>query len=223
VIRRVLWLPWIALASAVFIVSPAPASIVDIGGDPIYVEQDVFSVAQWSLTLTSFVFDETSDSLPAGIDSLNPGETAFVYFLDMSNSSATSVTNFSVGNPEQLPVNTVGWLGPADVVPTVNGSPTTDTFQDPYLYGYSGPAQATVYTYSGDFFDPWCTLDPNEYSLVYYIAESGWTWVSATASSQGASANQLVPGPGSTGVVPEPSLLIGSLLGLGLLLRLRKR
>jgi len=190
---------------------------VDIGGDPIHVEQDTFSADNWALDVTSFVFDWTSESLPAGVPDLNPDETLFVYFLDMVNSEPTSVNNFNVGNPNLFPVFCVGWLGPTWVVPEVDGSPTTDSFEDPYLYGYSGPAQAAVYTFSGDFFDPWCTLDPHEYSLVYYVAKSGWTLVPGTASGGGLSDNELVPGPGA--VIPEPSLVIAGLVGLAAALR----
>lgn len=217
VIRNALSCSWFALA--IFITGSAFASIVDIGGDPVYTQQDVFTADDWAVTVTSFVYDSTSSSLPAGIGSLDPEETLFVYFLDMENGMPVSVNNFNVGNPDEMPVSTVGWLGPLWVIPVVDGNPTTDTFQDPYLYGYSGPAQATVYTFSGNLFDPWCTLDPNEYSLVYFIAQSTWGPVSATISGGGVSDNQMLPGP----AIPEPSLLIGGFFGLGLLLRLRRR
>jgi len=203
-----------------FLAASAYATTVDIGGDPIHVQQDLFSADDWALEVTSFVFDSTSATLPLGVPELNAGETLFVYFLDMVNDEPTSVNNFNVGNPELYPVSSVGWLSPTWVIPVVDGNPTTDDFEDPVLYGYSGPAQATVYTFYGDFFDPYCTLDRDEYSLVYYISQSGWTLVPGTASGGGLSDNQLLPGPGA---IPEPSLIIAGLLGLGLLVKLRKR
>jgi len=202
------------------ITGSAPASIVDIGGAPIYTEQDTFTQDSWAVTVTSFVFDATSASVPTGIAPLNSGETLFVYFMDMDNAEPTSVSNFSVGNPDMLPVKTVGWLGPLSIVPVVDGSPTTDTFQDPYLYGYSGPASSTIYSYFGNFFDPFVTLDPGEYSVVYFIAESTWQLVDGTATGAGISDNRIVPGPA---IIPEPSLLAAGLLGLGMLLKLRRR
>ncbi|MBN1918164.1 MAG: PEP-CTERM sorting domain-containing protein [Verrucomicrobia bacterium] len=207
-------------AAALSIAGSAAATTADIGGDPIHVQQDTFAADNWVMEVTSFVFDYSSSSLPAGVPELNEGEALFVYFLDMDNSVSTSTNNFNVGNPNLYPVSSVGWLSPLWVVPVVDGSPTTDTFQDPYLYGYSGPAQATVFTFSGNFFDPWCTLDPNEYSLVYYVAQSGWELVPGTVSGGGVSDNELLPGPGET-IVPEPSILV--LLGVGVLATIRSR
>jgi len=209
----------ILTAAAVFTTIQAFGTTVDIGGDPIHVEQDVLAADNWAMEVTSFVYDFTSASLPAGVPELKVNETLFVYFLDMNNALPTSTNNFNVGNPDQFPVVCVGWLSPLWVVPVVDGNPTTDTFQDPYLYGYSGPAKATVYTYSGNFFDPYCTLDPPEYSLVYYVARSGWQLTSGTVSGGGMSDNDLVPGPGP--VIPEPSVL--ALLGIGALAAIRLR
>lgn len=207
-----------AILTAIIFIVTVPASGLpapDIGGDPIYTQaNDDFSGLQtdWALTVYSYVFDNTSSSLPGNL-ALDPGEMLFMYLLFGHDTTATvSVDYFSVGNPHLAPINTVGWI--TDVVPS---GYNVDDHQDPYLYGYSGPAQAVIYTYSGNFFDPWCTLDPGEYSLVYYIAVApGYTQVSASASGGGVGDNGFLPGP-----IPEPATVL--LLGLGALALLRKR
>jgi hypothetical protein len=205
----------VVLAVIVFIggvSSTAVAVNPDIGGDPVYTEEDLFSAGSWQMTVYSYVFDNTSTSLP-GVLELDPGEMLFMYLLDVPLASGTSIEHFSVGNPELMEINTVGF---EDVVVPV-GYETTP-FDDPYIFGYSGPAEATVYTYFGDFFDPWCTLDPGEYSLDYYIAvSSDYGPVNATADSEGLGSTQSVPGP----AVPEPTTLC--LFGLGALALLRRR
>ncbi len=213
-------LPLAGVVLLIAICATASATVVDIGGDPVYVQQDLFQADEWAVEVTSFVFDNSSASLPLGVPELNVGDTLFAYFLDMDNTVATSVNNFNVGDPDLYPVSSVGYLGPLWIVPIVDGSPTTDGFEDPYLFGFSGPAQTVVYTYYGDFQDPYCTLDPSEYSLVYYVAQSGWSLVPGTVSGGGVSDNKMIPGPG---LIPEPSLVAAGLIGLGLLLKLRRR
>ncbi len=170
----------------------------DIGGTPIHTEMDTFSNgALWGMTTWSYVYDADS-VLPSGF-ALGAGEMLFAYLLDADEALTVSIDTFSVGNPEMTPVTSVGYET-SIVPPGYDGG----AVEEPYLYGYSGPAQATIYTYAGDFSDPFSTLDPGEWSLVWYITEAPtWTLGSATASGAGIGDNQLVP----VGAIPSPGVL----------------
>ena len=183
-----------------------------IGGDPIYTREDIFSAGGWAMTVYSYVFDETSSSLPGSL-ALDPGEMLFMYLLDVPLASSTSIDHYTIGNPSLMAINECGFEN--TIVP-LGYELRTD--EDPYDYRYSGAAQATVFTYFGNVSDPWCTLDPDEYSLVYYIAVSDvYGPVPATANSAGFGSTRAVPGP----AVPEPATIC--LLALGTLVVLRKR
>jgi hypothetical protein len=184
----------------------------DIGGTPIHSEIDYFTGGPWGLYVSSYVFDEGS-TLPDDFSYvLQPGEMLFVYLLDGDDDLNVSVDTFSVGNPYVATIGTVGFED--NVVP--DGF-DIDLYQDPYLYTYSGPAQATVYTYAGDPFDPFSTLDPDEWSLVYYVADSpSYDFGPATASGAGLQDTQQVPVP-----IPAPAGL--ALLGLAGLAASRRR
>jgi len=179
----------------------------DIGGMPIHTQENEFSDGSlWGMTVWSYVFDADS-ALPEGFI-LDPGEMLFAYFLDGDDTKEVSVDSFSVGNPNLMPITSVGFE--TGIVPS--GYDAEDV-EEPFLFGYSGPAQATIYTYSGDMSDPFSTLDPQEWSLVWYIAEAPtWSLGSATASGAGISDNHDLPVP--TVPSPGPVVLLGLAAGL---------
>ena len=182
------------------------------GSDPIYTQTDIFSAGDWAVTVYSYVYDTTSTKLP-GTYALAQGEMLFMYLLDhIIEPSSTSVDHFTVGNPFEYSITDIGYE--QGIVPA--GYDGGD-FDEPYIYGYSALAKESTFTYYGDFGDPWVTLDPGEYSLVYYIAECDqYGGVPGSILSGGQSDTQFVPGP-----IPEPTTLC--LLGLGALALLRKR
>lgn len=184
----------------------------DIGGTPIHSEIDYFTGGPWGLYVSSYVFDYDSDLPPNFGPVLDPDEMLFVYLLDGDDPMGVSVDTYSVGNPNLAEINTVGWTD--DVIPP--GFLLVD-YQDPFAYSYSGPAQASVYTFSGDPNDPYCTLDPDEWSMVWYVAVApAWTEGPASASGGGIGDTQFVPVP-----VPAPGAL--TLLGMAAFFGARRR
>jgi len=184
----------------------------DIGGTPIHSEIDYFTGGPWGLYVSSYVFNYDSELPPDFGPVLDPDEMLFVYLLDGDDPMQISVDTFSVGNPNLAAINGVGWSD--NVVP--EGFFLVD-FQDPFSYSYSGPAQASVYTYSGDPNDPYCTLDPDEWSIVWYVAVAPlWEEGPASASGGGIGDTEYVPVP-----LPAPGAL--ALLGLAGLLGGRRR
>jgi hypothetical protein len=184
----------------------------DIGGSPLYTQFDYFTSGPWGLYVSSYVFTEGNEPDDLGYE-LQSGEMLFAYFLDGDDDMDVSVDTFSVGNPFEMAI--FGVLYEDNIVPPGYDG---NLYQAPYLYTYSGPAQATVYTYAGDPFDPSSTLDPDEWSLVYYVSDaSTWDLGPATASGAGLQDTQYVPVP----AVPGPASL--ALLGLAALLSTRRR
>jgi len=208
----------VILAAIGFIVG-VPTNVLainpSIGGDPVHTEEDYFSAGEWGMTAYSYVFDDTSASVPdlfEGFSGLDPGEMLFVYMLEPNPETEPSISYFAVNNQELVSIYAVGWS-----VRVVPSGYIVDNHQDPFVFTYSGPVEATVFNYTGNPFDTTCPLDPGEYSLVYYFAlADSYGSVSATVDSQGHGNTQLVPGP-----VPEPTTIC--LLGLGALALLRKR
>jgi hypothetical protein len=201
-----------SLVAALCAVTGSTSAQPDIGGTPIHTEADYFTGGPWGLDVFSYVFDYDSD-LPDNFGGvLDPDEMLFMYLLDGDNTMNVSVDTFSVGNPNLAEINSVGWND--DIIP--DGFFLVD-YQDPFAFSYSGPAQATVYTYSGNPNDPFSTLDPDEWSLVWYIAVSpGWTQGPASATGGGIGDTQFVPVP-----IPAPGAL--AVLGLAGLLGARRR
>jgi hypothetical protein len=198
-----------AVASGAFVAASSAAP--SIGGTPIHTEDDFFTGGPWGMAVSSYVFDSDSE-LPEGF-SLADNELLFVYLLQGDAEFDISVDNYAVGNPNLVPVTSVGFS--TAIVP--EGLDGGDR-EDPFIFGYSGPAQASVFTYAGDAQDPFSTLDPGEWSLVWYIAEAtGWELGSATASGLGIGDDQMVPVP-----IPAPGVL-GVLCLAGLAAGRRRR
>ena len=203
------------IVAAIAFIAAFPAgtlAVPDIdGSDPIHTETDYYAAGDWEMTVYSYVYDATSTSLPGALE-IDPDEMLFMYLLDVPLTSGSAVHQFFVGNPSNLEINAVGHE--QFTIPSgYNGA----NYEDPYVFGYSGTSQDTIWTYFGDWFDPFPNIDPGEYSLVWYIAvSSAYDSVPGTASSEGISDTQYVPGP-----VPEPTTIC--LLGLGALALLRKR
>jgi len=178
-----------------------PVSAIPVLPDSnsLYDEEDYFGNDTWGMTVYSYVYDSTCNLPNLGV-SLNSDEMLFVHLLDCNDVTSASIIQYSVSNPDEIEIPDSSVGASHNVVP--DGYDTGD-YQTPFLCGYSGSAQAEVYIF---FFD---TLDPHEWSMVYYKATaSEWGPVSATANSGGYSDNQQVPGP----ILPEPATIL--LLGI---------
>jgi len=199
----------VLVAASMFVVAfPVSVLAVDIGGDPIHTEEDYFSEGLWGLTVYSYVYDSTSSSLPDLGISLMSDEMLFVYLLDGDDAATDSVEYFSVYNPDDLPVDTVGYNN--TIIPTGYSG---DDYQDPINYEYSGFSLTTSYYFTGGYMR---TIEPDEWSLVFYVAICDvWDLATGTVAAGGADEHD-VPAP-----APEPTTIC--LLGLGALALLRKR
>ncbi len=190
--------------SSVFAVNP------DIGGAAIHTEEDYFSYGDWGLTVYSYVYDSTSATLPDLGFSLGSGEMLFAYMLDGDNAAIDSVEYFSVYNTYDLPVSDVGYDASHNIVPA--GYAAGD-YQDPVNYQYSGFTLTTSYNFTGSYM---ASIEPDEWTLVYYVAlADGWGPDVGTVAAGGAD-EQFVPAP-----TPEPTTIC--MLGLGAFALLRKR
>lgn len=200
----------IVLTAIVFIVNfPVSTEAVPvIGGNPIHTEEDYFTAGLWGLTVYSYVYDHTSSTLPDMGITLSEGEMLFVYMLDGDDSMTDSVEYFSIYNPYDLPVVDVGYDD--TIIPSGYDA---GKYENPINYQYSGFTLTTSYNFTGGYmFD----IQPDEWSLVYYIAISPtWQLATGTVAAGGADEHD-VPAP-----APEPTTIC--LLGLGALALLRKR
>ncbi len=190
------------ILAAMALITAVPIGTVaanpNIGGDAVHEEEVYFSAGDWSMTAYSYVYDDTSTLVPdlfEGFSGLDPGEMLFVYLLEPAGTPGVnpSISYFAINNeyPQLVSIYSVGWS--TRVVPVgYSGA----NHQEPFVFTYSGPVEATVFNYTGNPYDTTCELDPGEYSLVYYFAlADDYGSVHATTDSQGQGDTQLVPGP----------------------------
>ncbi len=173
--------------AAAILIAALPVNVLalnpDIGGDPIHTEEDYFTESLWGLTVYSYVYDSTSATLPDLGISLSSGQMLFAYLLDGDDATTDSVDYFSVYNPDDLPIIDVGY----DETLTVPGYDGGD-YQDPINYQYSGFSLTTSYNFTGGYM---FTIEPDEWSLVFYVAVSP-TWQLATGTVAAGGADEHV-------------------------------
>jgi hypothetical protein len=146
-----------------FITSASAAPPLE-GTTPIHEQDDLFEGDGWTLAVSSYVYDDESQ-IPPGIE-LVEGEMLFVYLLDRVDDGEAEVEMIMVSNPNELVVNSVGYI-----TMLMPDGYDPEMFEDPFLYGYSSPHNATIFNYTGDELDPFSTLGAGEWSLVFFTAE----------------------------------------------------
>jgi hypothetical protein len=187
----------VALLGVCAVAVPAPAVPPDLGAEPLYSEEDVFAANDWGMTVYSYVFSDIFPPPDEFGQVLDEGELLFAYLLDGDDATNVAVSSFSVGNPHEAAIGIVGYEN--DIEP-----PGYDLlmYQHPSQYGYNHPSLQTVFAYF-DMNDPFAVLEPDEWSLVWYVAEaSDWTLGPGTGTGGGVSDNQSVPVP-----LPAPGVL----------------
>ncbi|MDY7107886.1 MAG: hypothetical protein SYC29_04540 [Planctomycetota bacterium] len=186
-----------ALLMACALGVPAEAEPPDLGATPLYAEEDGFAADEWGMTVYSYVFSDIFAPPEEFGQVLEEGELLFAYLLDGDEATDVAVSAFSVGNPFEASIGIVGYED--DIEP-----PSYDLmmYQQPSQYGYNDPSHQTVFNYF-DTNDPFAVLEPQEWSLVWYVAEApDWTLGPGTGTGGGVSDNQSVPVP-----LPAPGVL----------------
>jgi len=187
----------VALSGVCAFIGSAWADPPDLGATPLYSEEDAFTADQWGMMVYSYIFSDVFAPPVEFGQILSEGELLFAYLLDGDDWMSVSVSSFSVGNPHEALIGIVGFED--DIEPA---GFDLDLYQQPAQYGYNHPSLQTVFTYF-DMNDPFAVLDPDEWSLVWYIAEAtDWTLGPGTGTGGGVSDNQSVPVP-----LPAPGAL----------------
>jgi hypothetical protein len=183
----------IATALTGSLVGQAWASVPVLpGAAPSATLETALSGEDWNAHVYSYAFDE--DAVPPAELVLEDGELLCVYLVHLDQASESSIHISLVMNPCDVIVNTVGYL--AGIQPLGYDEAMQ---QGPFLYGYSSPASATVWNYTGNPDDPLSTLDPGEWSLLYHVAEAdAWGPVSGGVTTGGSPVLGEVLGPVAT-------------------------
>jgi hypothetical protein len=187
-----------AIACVGAVVLCTHGEVPDIGGNPMHTEEDALGAAGlWGMTVYSYVFDHSFLPPQEFGQVLEPGEMLFAYLLDADDALPVSISHFAVGNPNLVAILTVGYE--TDIEPPGFSGLLRE---DPFTFGYSQQAQSSIFGYN-DPLDPFASLDPTEWSLVFYVAQAEmWTAGPATGTGGGIGANGFVPVP-----IPAPAVL----------------
>ncbi len=176
-----------------------------LGGSPASTSSDAFASGDWSVGVASYVYDSASE-MPGGFSSLNEGEFLFMYLLDGDMSATSSIDMFSVGIESGVSVSSIGYS--TSIVP--DGFSGNDQ-QSPASFGFNANSAAVSYGFL-DFADPNSTLDPGEFSVLWFVADAEtYTDGPATVTGGGVADTQMVLTPT---MIPTPAAFVAVLAGL---------
>lgn len=185
-----------------------------LGGDSVASDFDTFSAnffgITWKVEVSSFVYDQTSLTVPLGAPDPGAGETLLAYVTNNTGNGLPSdiaVNDFSIGNPDALPILA---QGAALAIPLgfnpLDRSDPRNFFINPLSVQYNWQNLA---------FPPPATtvLNVGQWSVVYFLFEGTWTNVNGTIIGGGIPDNESIPGP----MIPEPATLLMFGISFGLM------
>ncbi len=191
-----------------------------IGGDSVASDFDVFVrtdlAVTWRVEVSSFVYDSSSETVPAGTPMPGAGQALFVYLVENTGNDLPTdiaVTDFSIGNPDSLPLLAfAAATAEADDLEEEDRSDPRNFFEN---------AQSIAYNWQDLAFPRPATTELliGQWSVVYFLVDGTYTDQNGTIIAGGISDGHSVLGP----MIPEPTTLLVCLVGVGSLAMCRRR
>ena len=208
---------WVACAASVVLLASEAVRAGDddiLGADSVATDFDVFVrtdlAVTWRVEVSSFVYDSSSDAVPAGMPVPAVGQTLFAYLLENTGNDLPTdiaVTDFSIGNPDSLPLLA---FDAATAIP--DGLDDADR-GDPRNFFEN--TQSAAYNWQDLAFPPPATMELliGQWSVVYFLVDGTYADQNGSVIAGGICDAHTILGP----MIPEPTTLLVCLVGIGAL------